>query len=366
MADALYYRDYLQLDKILNAQHLISADYGQPAHDELLFIITHQAYELWFKQVLAEVDSVRQLLTQRPVPEKDVATIVFRLGRVNRILDLLVSQFGILETMTALDFMRFRQFLFPASGFQSLQFRVLQAKMGLQDALRHTIKREFFYAALDERDRAIIDQVLQEPSLFRLVERWLEAMPFMEAEDYTFWEEYRKVIEAIYARDRELILQEPTLTEAEKQERLQQVELNRQSFEALFDEALYAELQKQGIFSFSLRAFRAALFIALYRDYPLMQLPYRLLDGLAEFDELMGLWRYRHARMAARMIGSRIGTGGSSGVEYLMNAAVRHKVFEDITNLSSFLIPPQQLPPLPEDIARQLHFVYEVNETQRN
>ncbi len=356
----LYYRDYLQLDKILNAQAPLSETYGDPAHDELLFIITHQAYELWFKQILVEVDSVRTLLAQRPVPEKDVATIVFRLGRINRILDLLVAQFGILETMTALDFMRFRQYLFPASGFQSLQFRVLQAKMGLQDALRHTIKRDFFYAALDERDRQVIDQVLSEPSLFRLVERWLEAMPFMETEQYQFWEEYRKVIERMYAHDKNLVLQEPNLSEEEKAERLQQIALNRESFEALFDEERYKSLQQQGIFSLSHRAFRAALFIALYRDYPLLQLPYRLLDGLAEFDELMGLWRYRHARMAARMIGSRIGTGGSSGVEYLTQAAVRHKVFEDITNLSSFLIPPQQLPPLPERIAKQLHFVYEV------
>lgn len=361
-AGPLYYRDYLQLDKILNAQHRISEEQGQPAHDELLFIITHQTYELWFKQILAEVDAIRALLQIRPLPEKEVGTIVFLLRRINKILEVLVAQFAILETMTPLDFMRFRQFLYPASGFQSLQFRLLQAKMGLQDALRHTISRQFFFAALDEQDRKVMEVVLQEPSLFRLVEQWLEAMPFAEAEEYSFWEEYRKIIEQSYHNDIQLLHAEPNISEEEKQQRIEQIEKNRQSFNALLNAEQYQKLQEQGVFNFSFRAFRAALFIALYRDYPLLQLPYRLLEGLAEMDELLGIWRYRHARMAARMIGSRIGTGGSSGVEYLIHAAVHHKVFEDITNISSFLIPPQLLPPLPENIAKKLHFVYEVED----
>ena len=117
----VHYSDYLQLDKILNAQTLESDLQDAHAHDEMLFIIIHQAYELWFKQILFEIDSVADLMSQHVINDNspDLQTIVHRLGRVATILKVAVHQIDILETMTPMDFMDFRDFLRPASGFQS-------------------------------------------------------------------------------------------------------------------------------------------------------------------------------------------------------------------------------------------------------
>ena len=114
-----YYGDYLQLDKIINAQHPVSFKEGlQPAHDEMLFIIIHQAYELWFKQILFEVDAVSASLSKPTLNDNsnDLQTVVHRLKRVATILKVLVQQVDILETMTPMDFLDFRDMLKPASG----------------------------------------------------------------------------------------------------------------------------------------------------------------------------------------------------------------------------------------------------------
>src|SRR5690606_31290490 len=105
---------------------------GKPAHDEYLFIIVHQAYELWFKQILIELDSVIELFSQNPVSESSMGVIVSRLQRIETILKLLVQQVDVIETMTPMDFLDFREFLYPASGFQSLQFRLVEMKLGLK------------------------------------------------------------------------------------------------------------------------------------------------------------------------------------------------------------------------------------------
>ena len=128
----LNYADYLKLDKILNSQDLKSAERGTPAHDEMLFIIIHQVYELWFKQVIHELDSVLDVFGQDSVDESDVSLAVSRLERIIEIQKVLIDQIRVLETMTAMDFLEFRDDLFPSSGFQSAQFRVLENKLGLQ------------------------------------------------------------------------------------------------------------------------------------------------------------------------------------------------------------------------------------------
>lgn len=101
------------------------------AHDEHLFITIHQAFELWFKQVLWELGDARKLLNCEYVPERSVGTVISRLTRVVEIFRLLVEQFTILETMTPMGFLEFRDYLFPASGFQSLQWRTIEQGLGL-------------------------------------------------------------------------------------------------------------------------------------------------------------------------------------------------------------------------------------------
>ena len=125
------YHDYLKIDSLLQSQVLLSEKNGKKAHDEMLFIITHQVYELWFKQILFELDSIFEVFDRDLIGESRVATAVSRLERINVIQQLLIDQIKILETMTPMDFLDFRDLLTPASGFQSAQFRMIENKIGL-------------------------------------------------------------------------------------------------------------------------------------------------------------------------------------------------------------------------------------------
>src|ERR1700753_1343537 len=129
----VHYSDYLQLDKILNAQQLESDRLGMHAHDEMLFIVIHQAYELWFRQLLYEADSVIAIFGQPRLNDNspELQTIVHRLSRCATILKVLVHQIDIMETMNPMDFLDFRDMLRPASGFQSWQFKTLEALLGV-------------------------------------------------------------------------------------------------------------------------------------------------------------------------------------------------------------------------------------------
>lgn len=134
----LSYGKYLRLDRLLSAQKLESARHGRLAHDEMLFIITHQAYELWFKQILFELDAVQATFARDRVDDRDIGQVTRGLDRVTEILKLVVLQLDVLETMTPLDFLEFRDLLYPASGFQSAQFREIEVRLGLrpEDRLR--------------------------------------------------------------------------------------------------------------------------------------------------------------------------------------------------------------------------------------
>src|SRR3954464_13444970 len=114
MDTAMYYSDYLGLDKITGSQHPVSFKEGKvPAHDEMLFIIIHQAYELWFKQILFEVNSVVDIMSKEKVNDNsaEMQTVVHRMQRVATILRVIVQQIDILETMTPMDFLDFRDML---------------------------------------------------------------------------------------------------------------------------------------------------------------------------------------------------------------------------------------------------------------
>src|SRR5450432_1412034 len=130
----MHYSDYLQLDKILNAQFPESGRLGEPAHDEMLFIIIHQTYELWFKQLLYEVNSVNDIMLKPALNDNspELQTVVHRLARCITILKVLVQQIDIMETMEPMDFLDFRDLLRPASGFQSIQFKILEARRGVR------------------------------------------------------------------------------------------------------------------------------------------------------------------------------------------------------------------------------------------
>ncbi len=355
----LYYADYLQLDQILGSQHPKSLEYtGKLAHDEVLFIIVHQAYELWFKQILHELDSILTLLGATYINEKHIAVVVARLTRIHEIQKLLLEQLRVLETMTPLDFLDFRDYLLPASGFQSYQFRLIENKLGLRPEHRKNFDKQAYFARLSPEHQALILASEQEASVFDLVGNWLERTPFLDFQGYRFWESYRATVEKMLERDRETIANNPILSPETRKVELEDLKHTRRNFDALFDEKKHQELVKKGKRRLSHKATQAALLINLYRDEPILHMPFQLLTGLVEIDEMFTAWRYRHALMVHRMIGTKIGTGGSSGQQYLKTTAESHKIFTDLTSLSTYFIPRSELPELPQELVRNLGFYF--------
>lgn len=365
------YYDYLKLDTILQAQELESGKHGNPEYHELFFITIHQVYELWFKAILFELDSVKATFKEgeqlvvgkdgerkpKGVDERDVCVIVGKLNRIIEILKLLVAQVKTMETLTPLDFMDFRHYLEPASGYDSLQFRLIEVKLGLR--LRHGTGcrwglgeegPEKKYGANDLAAKHLkeLEQAEQDDSLFDHVEAWLERTPYMKPEDAGDWF-HNAVIEI-----------EPST-------RYDSVNLAIKNLQQIFDpgksEGAYGafidminhnvvDSQRKGL---SHHAFLAALFIHLYRDEPILQQPHHLLESLKELDELFSVWRTWHSSMVLRIIGEKPGTGGK-GYAYLAKTAREYRLFPEFSRVSTFLIPRASRPPMPHHLKEHLGY----------
>ncbi len=329
----VYYPDYLQLDKILGAQAPESDKHGVKAHDEMLFIVIHQAYELWFKQVLHEVGSVIDMFSDRHVDDNngELNVAVHRMERVKTILGVLVHQMDVMETMTPLDFLDFRDLLRPASGFQSMQFKILEARLGLR--MEQRFGKQYYTSQLKPEHKAEIEALETLPTLLELVNKWLERMPFLQEKYWTNGEAtFFERLEALYTS---------TLVKGE--------EGNAALWRTLF-------VDGDPTRKLSPAAARSALFIMLYRDEPIFQQAFRFLQVLLDIDEGLAAWRNRHMNMVHRMIGLRVGTGGSTGKAYLKGAIDSHYVFGEIADLSSFLFERRKLPPLPPTLKHAIGF----------
>ena len=352
----LNYSDYLKLEDILNSQELKSAERGAPAHDEMLFIIIHQVYELWFKQVIHELNSVLDIFGKRSVVESDVSLAVARLDRIIEIQKILIDQVRVLETMTAMDFLEFRDDLFPSSGFQSAQFRLLENKLGLPKGNRINYGKEDYKTAIINKEKEQVERSESERSLFDLLENWLERTPFLSFEGFDFWEQYSEAVRSMLAKEKEVIKSNPNYSDNEIEYHLLEHQRAVDSFEAMIDPKKHDQLVKKNKKRLSHKATQAALLIFLYREEPILYSPFNFLSRLMDMDELFTTWRQRHALMVRRMIGAKIGTGGSSGHAYLQATADRYKVFTELADLSTFFIPRSALPELPEHIKQNLGY----------
>lgn len=360
----IHYQSYLQLEKILGAQRLRSAELeSAPAHDEMLFIIVHQVYELWFKQILFELESVRGMFEENHVDEHQVGKAVARLRRVTEIQKLLIEQISVLETMTPLDFLDFRNYLFPASGFQSFQFRKVEIILGLKEKSRLTYNNQPYASVFDEAQQAELGRLANRRSLFDLVEDWLERTPFLQFGEFQFLDLYQQAVANMLETEAEAIRDSGYLTPEEKNMRLKMLGSTDSYFQSVFDPQIHESLRREGKLRLSYRATVAALLINLYRDEPILHLPFQLLQSLADIDEHLTTWRYRHAQMVLRMLGKKIGTGGSSGYDYLHATAVRHHIFADLHNISTLLIPRSELPQLPASVKRELGFHFSIKDS---
>jgi tryptophan 2,3-dioxygenase len=239
----LTYASYLKIDELLSLQRPLS---DGPEHDEMLFIVIHQVYELWFKEVLHELDYVVKLLWA-----DDLARAQHTMKRILTILKVLVAQLDILETMTPVEFLTFRERLEEASGFQSHQFRELEFALG------------------GKSQWAISRYPEHEPALKRLRQRY---------EEPTLWDAFLRCLEREgYAVPEELLERDVT----------QAIEPSPELQETL---------------------------VEVYRNDPALS---ELCERLVDFDEGLQEWRYRHVKMVERTIGTKPGSGGSAGAEYL-------------------------------------------------
>ena len=351
---SVHYQEYLQLEKIIGAQKLKSEIMGKPAHDEMIFIITHQVYELWFKLILHELASVLEMFRNETLSEKNIITAVARLNRIIAIQSILVDQIKVLETMTALDFLDFRNYLLPASGFQSYQFRLVEVLLGLKEKDRLTYNQKAYSSVFDKKQQKKLRSLEEGKSLLEMVESWLERIPFLEFGNFNFLEQYKKAVDKMLKHDREAINSTDYITKEEKSLRLRMLSDTQTYFMTVLDEKKHNAFIKDGRLHFSYKATMAALLIFLYKDEPILHLPYQLLVSVIKIDEQFTVWRYRHAQMVQKMLGKKIGTGGSSGHDYLKGTTEKHKIFTDLYNIFTLLIPRSDLPKLPDNLKMEL------------
>jgi tryptophan 2,3-dioxygenase len=268
---AVTYGSYLALDQLLSAQCPQSDE-----HDELLFIVIHQVYELWFKQLLHEAAWL-----QDRFESGDSTRALHTLRRILTILKTIVAQIDVLETMTPSQFLSFRDRLVAASGFQSAQFRELEAVLGRRDP---AMLKPYLLEGLPQTSsgtglaaaRARLEQALSKPSLFDSFLRYLAQHGY-------------PVPEQIVMRD--------------------------------FSQPLEPSPEV-----------RSAILAAYRDDGP----PAQVCERMVDVDEGVMEWRYRHVQMVRRTIGDKHGTGGSSGAQYLAGTLLK-PAFADLWAVRSDL-----------------------------
>jgi tryptophan 2,3-dioxygenase len=348
---ATTYWDYIRVEELLRLQGGLADEQGEPGNHELLFIVVHQAFELWFKLVLRELATLRDLLARDPVPEANVGEAAAGVDRVTRILRTSMGQFDVLESLNTRDYLDFRDKLFPASGFQSAQMREIEILLGLRDEERIGLGADGRYLrALEDPAgrspspaRARVDARREDtPSLHEALGAWLARTPIRgsqpgEAGDEAavdgFLGDYLEALEAAVAHTVATVVEAgagaPGKVRARYDEELEQA----RAF-------LLCEDRRR-------RRVRAAvLFIESYRDLPLLAWPRLLLARLVEMEQTLIIFRQRHARMVERVIGRRAGTGGSTGVDYLDQTALAYRIFKDLWAVRTFQVPADALPPL--------------------
>jgi tryptophan 2,3-dioxygenase len=322
------YWDYIKLNDLLGLQSGLGHTDHDIHEDELHFIVVHQVFELWFKLILRELRLAIKKLDKEHVDEKDIPFVVHHLRRVKAVLAAAVGHFDVLETLLPQEFLQFRDKLGNASGAHSFQFREIEYTLGLTDAerskhgntfdpisqIRHFVQfsephiREHIERTLNEAQRSL--------SLRRAMHRWLSRTPINGSMPKTFGVEVDRTIVTSFRNEyaATLLSREPN---------------RRADWDNFFPPAASSD---------SLRIHTAILFIESYHELPLLAWPRLLLEAVVDIEELLILWRVRHARVVERMLGGRPGTAGSEGVGYL-DKTINYRIFPELFAVRSILLP---------------------------
>lgn len=151
----------------------------------------------------------------------------------------------------------------------------------------------------------------------------------------------------------------------DKEKALRELERTKKAFQSAYDRATHEHLIQTGQRRLGFRATGAALLIMLYEDEPMLHTPALILRAVVDVEDKLNLWRYRHAQMVRRMIGGKVGTGGSMGHAYLRSTVDRYRVFGDLANVSTLLIPRRLLPELPSELREQLTYYHRMEKLDR-
>ena len=296
------YGEYLRIDELLSLQTGLKDDKRKISNDELHFILVHQNFELWFKLVINELKCTRDILASDYVEETSLPQAVHHMTRVIETFKLMSQQWKVMETLEPQDFLNFRDELGTASGFESFQMRELESLMG----------KKWIDGKPIGKDEST------EKSLYEVTCDWLQRTPIQgytpdssndNEEVNTFIKQYLEAHKNLYP------------------------DTNQEAMD-FFEQDSVLRRRRAGL-----------IFIESYRELPLLSWPRKLISTLIELEESMILWRSSHARMVERIIGRRIGTGGSSGVDYL-DMTTKYRVFIDLWSVRSILIKKEALPTL--------------------
>ena len=296
------YSEYLRLEELLKLQTGIDGDEKKLSNDELHFILVHQNFELWFKLIINELKCTRDILDSNYVEETSLPQAVHHMTRVIETFKLMSQQWKVMETLEPQDFLNFRDELGTASGFESFQMREMESLMG----------KKWIDGKPIGKDEST------EKSLYEVTCDWLQRTPIQGStpdssndneEVNTFIKQYIEAHKNLYP------------------------DTNQEAMD-FFEQDSVLRRRRAGL-----------IFIESYRELPLLSWPRKLISTLIELEESMILWRSSHARMVERIIGRRIGTGGSSGVDYL-DMTTKYRVFIDLWSVRSILIKKEALPAL--------------------
>ena len=354
------YWDYIRVEDLLDLQRGIDDDPAALSNEEVLFIVVHQVDELWFKLILRELAAVRTLLAAPFVPETRLSDAVRRVRRAELLFRKAADHFEVMETLSTRDYLAFRDKLSPASGFQSAQMREIEILLGLaaEDRIPLGNQRSFLEALENpdgtpspayERVRARMED---RPTLKAAVRAWLArtpigGVPHDHAEAPArlasfvdgYLEAYRRHVDELSAQAK---VDARTPEDADRLARRYEDEYQGA---ARFLRALDVAEDER---AFTARVRAAVVFLESYRELPLLAWPRELVDGLVALEQACVVFRQRHARMVERIIGRRTGTGGSAGVAYLDETALRYRVFDDLWAARTILLPRRALPDVVE------------------
>jgi tryptophan 2,3-dioxygenase len=344
------YWDYLKLPQLLGIQEGLG---DEPSADEMHFIIVHQVFELWFKQIIKELDLAKTVMNKPTVDEKVIPSVVHHLKRVNTILESAIKHFDVVETLTPQNFLQFREKLGTASGFQSFQMREIEFLLGLEiserEAYGHGDPTKYIIntASKLESDLPIaqrINKIREEKTFKDALHRWLYRTPIQGSkpktvEDSSIVDKFlNDYIDGMSQQNEQQIigLIQDGGNEDEIRTKFDLTMQNAREF--LFAEDVAFDEQER-----IKRIRAAALFIESYHELPVLSWPRLLLDTIIELEEQFVIFRFRHARMVERIIGKKIGTGGSSGVDYL-DRTTKYRIFKELWGVRTLLLPEQVLP----------------------